>query len=83
MQEGSVMLMKKIARGTCRNVNYVSGLFQPQNVLPKDGKVKSEDCLSKSQRVGSYVSLPQYRVFSEYSAVTLLYHKIDHHTNLP
>ncbi|PNF23894.1 putative proline--tRNA ligase, mitochondrial [Cryptotermes secundus] len=50
-QERSVMLMKKIAKGTHRNVNYVSRLFQPQNVVPKDGIVKREDSLSKSQKL--------------------------------
>lgn len=57
-QERSVMLMKKIAKGTHRNVNYVSRLFQPQNVVPKDAIVKREDSLSKSQKVGSFISLP-------------------------
>lgn len=71
------MLMKKIAKGTHRNMNYVSRLFQPQNVVPKDGIVKKEDSLSKSQKVGSFVSLPQYSDFSEHSAVTLLNHKIN------
>lgn len=69
--------MKKIAKGTHRNVNYVSRLFQPQNFVPKDGIVKREDSLSKSQKVGSCVSLPQYGNFSEHSAVTLLNHKIN------
>jgi hypothetical protein len=54
-QERSVRLMKKIAKGTHRNVNYLSKLFQPQNVVPKDGNVKSEDSLSKSQKVGLFV----------------------------
>jgi hypothetical protein len=53
-QERSVMLVKKIAKGTHRNVNYVSRLFQPQNVVPKDGNVKNENSLSKSQKVGSF-----------------------------
>ncbi|XP_021936027.1 probable proline--tRNA ligase, mitochondrial isoform X2 [Zootermopsis nevadensis] len=47
----SMVLMKKITRGTHRKVNYVSKLFQPQNVVPKDNKVKNEDCLSKSQKL--------------------------------
>jgi hypothetical protein len=50
-----MVLVKKIARGTHRNVNCVSKLFQPQNVVPKDSKVKNEDCLSKSQKVGLFV----------------------------
>jgi hypothetical protein len=47
-----MLLAKKIARGTHRNVNYVSKLFQPHVIAPKDRKVKDEDCLSKSQKVG-------------------------------
>jgi len=59
-QQRNVVFVKKIARGTHRNVNYVSRLFQPQNVVPKDGKVKSECSLSKSQKVGCLVSLFSY-----------------------
>lgn len=50
-KQRSVVLANRIASGTCRNVNYVSKLFQPQNIIPKDSKVKKEDSLSKSQKV--------------------------------
>ncbi|XP_069682732.1 probable proline--tRNA ligase, mitochondrial isoform X1 [Periplaneta americana] len=47
----SILLMKQIYNRTCRNVNYVSRMFQPRNVVPKNSKVKNEDSLSKSQRL--------------------------------
>ncbi|GFG39525.1 hypothetical protein Cfor_00955 [Coptotermes formosanus] len=50
-KQRSVVLANRIASGTCRNVNYVSKLFQPQNIIPKDSKVKKEDSLSKSQKL--------------------------------
>jgi hypothetical protein len=62
-QQRSTALAKGIARGTHRCVNYVSRLFQPQNFVPKDSKVKKEDCLSKSQKVDLFVLLQLYNNF--------------------
>ncbi|KAJ9600419.1 hypothetical protein L9F63_009275, partial [Diploptera punctata] len=36
---------------TKRNINYVSRLFQPQNIAPKNSKVKVDEVSSKSQRL--------------------------------